>query len=235
MSLDDKFVNSDHKPQILKISNELSVMIWNILKKCTYYEQPKKFYNNGFSIVENEYQYHIRLKKIADEIYTILLNNITIKCIALQEMPTDLDLQVFTSYLSQLLPNFELVTNNTQGFLFDKSSIKISNTTYDLINKIGKNPHKIQSIDAITNSGEFNFINVHLCWFKSYKSLLSDIITILGLLNKKTIILGDFNFNILDVVIPNVKKYSETNTTLCNGGNGIQILRTCDGFLIYDR
>jgi hypothetical protein len=229
------FKLSDHHPQFLRISDALSIMTWNILKKCVFHEQPQKFYNNGFGIIETESEYHIRLKKIAHEIHDILVSKGTIKCIALQEIPVDSDLEFFKKCLSEVLPNFELVTTQTQGFLFDRIHVNIQDTTADLLRKIGKSPHKIQSIRAIINNNEIYFINVHLCWFKSNHSRLSAIHTIIKTLNKRIIILGDFNFNILDTEIPGTKKYSEPDTTLCYAGNGIQNLQTCDGFMIYDR
>ena len=231
----DKFQLSDHQPQVLEINDQLSVMTWNILKRCTYYEQPRKFFNNGFGIIETEYEYHVRLKKIASEIHTILVNDTTIKCIALQEMPIESDLELFKSCLSELLPNFSLITNKTQGFLFDKQYMTIEDRTSHLISSIGKNPHKLQLINTTTPDGEIQFINIHLCWFKSYNTRLEALKSIIRTLDSKAIILGDFNFNILDVEIDGVEKYAEPNTTLCNGENGIQNLQTCDGFLIYDR
>lgn len=231
----DRFINSDHLPQVLNIFPELSVMTWNILKRCTYHEKPRNFFNNGFGIVESEYDYHVRLKKLANEIYSIISHNTAIKCIALQEIPVSLDLELFKTHLKFLLPNFDIMTNHTQGFLFDRDEITIENNTSDLIDKIGKTPHKIQSVTAKTSDGDINFINVHLCWFKSYNSRLDSIKKILQIIQNRTIILGDFNFNILDVKIPWVTKNSEINTTLCHVGDGVQTLQTCDGFLIYDR
>ena len=226
---------SDHQPQFLRISDDFSIMIWNILKKCVLHEQPQKFYNNGFGIIETESEYRIRLKKIAYEIHDILVRNTIIKCIALQEIPVDSDLEFFRKCLSELLPNFELVTAQTQGFLFNRIYVKVQDTTPDLLKAIGRSRNKIQSIRAITDNDEILFINVHLCWFKSNYSRLSAIHTIIKILNEKIIILGDFNFNILDIDIPGVEKYSEPDTTLCYSGDGMQNLQTCDGFMIYDR
>lgn len=231
----DHFKLSDHQPQILELSNYLSIMTWNILKRCTFYEKPHKFYNNGFGIIESEYEYHIRLKKIAYEIQNILENNKTIKCIALQEIPLDLDLKFFKEYLLELLPNFELITTKTQGFLFDQTLVAVEDKTEDLIRVIKSNQDKIQSISATTHNDKINFINVHLSWFKSYNSRLSVIETIIKTLNNRVIILGDFNLNILDIEISGVKRYSQQYTTLCYAGDGVQNLQTCDGFMIYDR
>lgn len=231
----EHFQLSDHQSQILRISDDLSIMTWNILKRCVFHEQPQKFYNNGFRIIESEYEYHIRLSKIANEIYNILVNNSTIKCIALQEIPLNSDLELFKQSLSVLLPNFALITTKTQGFLYDQTCLNIQDRTADLINAIGRHSHKIQSISAANNDWEINFINVHLCWFKSYNSRLAVIKTIIKALNNRIIILGDFNFNILDLAIQGIEKYSEPNTTLCYTGDGVQHLQTCDGFIIYDR
>jgi hypothetical protein len=78
ISLIEHFKFSDHQPQSLVISNDISVMTWNILKRCVYHEKPHKFYNNGFGIIESLYDYHIRLKNIANEIYNIITQNKTI-------------------------------------------------------------------------------------------------------------------------------------------------------------
>lgn len=236
ISLIDHFKFSDHQPQILAISNDISVMTWNILKRCTYHEKPHKFYNNGFGIIESEYDYHIRLKKIANEICSIIAQNKTIKYIALQELPIDSDLIIFHNSLAELLPHFTFITNATQGFLFDHNYAIAQDNTDIFIKIIGKTIDKIQSIKAITNNNEINFINVHLCWFKSYHSRLSMIKTIIKKLSSnKVIILGDFNLNILDIEIEGIEKYSKEDTTLSYVKDGVQSLQTCDGFMIYDR
>ncbi len=228
----DRFTNSDHLPQVFNISPELSIMTWNILKRCTFYEQPRKFYNNGFGIVESEYDYHLRLKKLTKDLYNTIINDTTIKCIALQEVPTELDLAVFQNHLKDLLPTFKLLTYKTQGFLFDKDTVVVEDKTGKLLGKIGKNLHKIQSIRAQIDNREINFINVHLCWFKSFNSRLDVINKILAQIKNRTIILGDFNFNILDLEIEGVTNSATPNTTLVYMEDGVQNLETCDGFII---
>jgi len=236
MSLTEYFNLSDHQPQVLAISNDISVMTWNILKRCAYHEKPFKFYNNGFGTIESEYDYHIRLKKIANKIYTIAAEDITMKYIALQELPTDCNLEIFKKNLSALLPDFTLITTATQGFLFNHRYAIAQDQTVALINKIGRSKDKIQSIQAVTKNNEINFINVHLCCFKSYDSRLSMIKTIIGTLSSnKVIILGDFNLNILDIEILGIKRYSKKDTTLSYVEDGVQSLQTCDGFMIYER
>lgn len=225
-----RFINSDHLPQILNLSHDLSVMTWNILKRCALYEEPQKFYNNGFGIIESQYQYYVRLKKVACEISDIVNRDTTIKCIALQEMPIEEDLEIFREYLKEVMPNFSLITYKTQGFLFE-NTIEVQDKTNELLAIIGKTSNKIQVIKAC----DLVFVNIHLCWFKSFSSRIAAIKKILSELNEKSVILGDFNFNILDTEIEGVAKHGERDTTLVyNIDNGMQKLNTCDGFIIYE-
>jgi hypothetical protein len=227
----NRFINSDHLPQVLNLSHNMSVMTWNILKRCTLYEEPQKFYNNGFGIVESQYDYYIRLKKIVCEIRDNIKRDGTIKCIALQEIPIEEDLEVFRVYLNEAIPHFSLITYKTQGFLIE-DTIEFQDETNELLPLIGKTSNKIQVIKAC----DLKFINIHLSLFKSFSSRLLAVNSIISQLSEKTIILGDFNFNILDVEIEGVTKYGERDTTLVyNINDRMQSLNTCDGFIIYEK
>jgi hypothetical protein len=81
---------SDHEPLI-----DQNVISWNIMMPGNF---RRNRYNNGFALIEDQAQYHQRLRQIASVLAEICSQNAYIHTICLQEAPVQpADIEVFVS------------------------------------------------------------------------------------------------------------------------------------------
>lgn len=230
------FTNSDHLPQILQLRDDFAILTWNILSKCMFHKK-HSYFNNGFGKIEKDDEYVLRLKSIAKDIADIVAENQSIKCIALQEIPTGFHKETFSKILNETLNGFStIITHQNQGFIYDKN-FKIKELTQSFHEQF-KNKmtihDKLQYFALYKDQKEFNIVNVHLAWGEKnsdfYKLQVNLIHDMMRTLPSNTIITGDFNLNILELNLKNA--YAIKDTTLVYKISHSE-LETCDGFIVF--
>lgn len=242
---------SDHSPIIYSVGG-IKILSWNILVKCIF-NRKKKYYNNGFGILETQDEYLLRLKEIAKYINN-LVNENEIDIVALQEMPkTSEDINYFLDLLEDNIANkaFRIEKsffNRDQGnfCFFNRNKFEVYNFTNDFTEELGKlliQPNLFQYFSIKQKNQSFALINLHLYWFtpksEEYNKSIADIKTIINAAKKfdKTnmiILCGDFNLDLSETDLASeFEIYVEKNTTLAHKFDlDKQVFETVDGFIV---